>query len=755
MGTDAADVVETLPYNYSFKVHHSMCMELRKLVDRIDKVFPEIEDARPRCSTGIHSLCLLNGTTEKAKQILRHCCESSKLYLVLSGDAILSRCQRSRKDFEKSLGQIQTMVPTMLAAEISRVIDDLNGATFVLDPSDAEAGKAVRELIQQGTSASDSVDNFEMRTLQVAALKLHITSPKAILIEKRSIRKLLVSVGDNDPTKKKILKYLLYLLKKYGNLIMEEHIENSKAQESATFVSYANSSENNPPIEVGCGMGIKRSEASTDVLSSSMPPEEFKCPISMRVMYDPVVIASGQTFERMWIEKWFNDGNDTCPKTKMKLPHRVLTPNKAMKDLISKWCEKYGIPMSDPSIQEYGLLDISSTSIASLGISMNDLHLPLDISSVSLGSLDASYSLDSSRTKVADSSSLMSTWKTEDLHRFQSNECTQEAESKYLTRLSELQWDFQSKLIEDVKGYLQSSDQACHSLSSENFVEPLMRYLKDASEQRDVKAQLAGLQLLLTFASQSRSRISLLHEDAFDLLASFLESEVVKEALAVLEAVSSHSYCRSKITASGALVLIIKILDSQSKELQERAVRILLNLSSNSDICLEIINLDCTQKLVPFINDGSIARHCIVLLKKFCDAEEGRISVTETNGCIASISQLLESGSREEQEHAVSLLLTLCSQRVEYCQLVMDEGVIPSLVDISINGNEKGKASALELLRQFRNVPYENTQESVESDPETKKDAEEQQPQEKKSSSRFFRRPVFSKPGSLFTRKGR
>ena len=59
-----------------------MCMELLRLVDRISRILPEIEAARPRCSTGIQALCLLNRGMEKAKLLLQHCSESSKLYLV-------------------------------------------------------------------------------------------------------------------------------------------------------------------------------------------------------------------------------------------------------------------------------------------------------------------------------------------------------------------------------------------------------------------------------------------------------------------------------------------------------------------------------------------------------------------------------------------------------------------------------------------------------------------------------------------------
>ncbi|KAJ9172774.1 hypothetical protein P3X46_015983 [Hevea brasiliensis] len=735
-----------------------MCTELMKLVDRIGHVFPEIEAARPRCSSGIQALCLLNGTVEKAKQILRYCCESSKLYLVITGDVIVSRCQRSRNNFEQSLGQIQTMVPTMLAAEISRIIDDLNAATFMLDSSDEEAGKAVRELIQQGANVSDSVENSEIKTLQLAASRLHITSPKAILIEKRSIKKLLDKVGDNDPTKKKILKYLLYLLKKYGNLIMEEQIENPKAERAGSVVptNSSNTSVYSQSVEVESDVGIPRYEVHTDVLNRGTPPEEFKCPISMRLMYDPVVIASGQTFERMWIQKWFDDGNDTCPKTKVKLAHRSFIPNTAMKDLISKWCEKYGVTIPDPSMKAFHLLDMSSTSIASLGSSMNDLHLPLDISNMSLGSLDASYSSDSSRTRFSDGSSVTLAAKNDDGLRFQSYACINERDSDFFTRLSELNWGSQCKMVEDVKSHLQNNHQSCHSMSSENFVDPLIRFLKDACERHDARAQKAGSQLLLVFVSKNRSGLPYLHEDIFSLLVSFLDSEVTEETLAILEVLSDHPYCTTKITGSGALVPILKILDSQCKEFQEQAIKILHNLSSNSDICSQIVYLECIPKLVPFINEGRIARHCMVLLKNLCDIEEGRVAVAETNGCISSIAELLESGSREEQEQAVAVLLSLCSQRVQYCQLVMDEGVIPSLVDISINGNDKAKATALELLRQLRDIEYGNEQECFRSDAGASRD-ENQHPKEKKSSktSGFFRMNLFSKHSSHASKKKR
>ena len=61
------------------QMHSSMCLALKKLVDRVMKIFPEIEAARPGSSTAIQPL---NEALEKAKLLLQYCSESSKLYMV-------------------------------------------------------------------------------------------------------------------------------------------------------------------------------------------------------------------------------------------------------------------------------------------------------------------------------------------------------------------------------------------------------------------------------------------------------------------------------------------------------------------------------------------------------------------------------------------------------------------------------------------------------------------------------------------------
>ncbi|XVF15772.1 hypothetical protein REPUB_Repub09cG0185300 [Reevesia pubescens] len=759
MGTDAAEVAETPSYPSSFKVHHMMCTELRTLVDGIIRIFPEIEAARPRCTSGIKALCSLNGAIEKAKLLLQYCSESSKLYLAITTDAIVSRCQKSKNLLEQGLRQIQSMVPVMLAVEISQVVEDLQTAKFVPDKFEEEAGNVVRELLRGGAAASDSIEYAEMKAIQTAASRLHITSSTAILIEKRSIRKLLEKVGDTDQQKKKILKYLLYLLRKYANLIIGVQTDNTTLQNEGAFA-------NNPgtnfmhthSVDVESNMEYKQFDTQADKLSRAIPPEEFKCPISSKLMYDPVVIASGQTFERIWIQKWFDDGNDTCPKTEMKLAHLSLTPNTVMKDLISNWCTKYGITIQDPSMQSdvLHLLENSSTSIASFGSSINDIRFPVDISNISIGSLDTSYTSDGSRNKIADGLSLIPKQTSDDLCRYLSPRNASRTDLESLSGLAELDWESKCKMVEDMKTHLRCDDLACLSMSSKDFIEPLIIFLSSAHDLHDIRAQRAGFQLLLTYLSKNRSGMRYLNEDAYSLLSLFLDSEVTKEVLDIMELLSGHSSCSSKIAASGALLSILNILDSKITNFQERVIKIVRNLSSSTDVCSTLVSLECIPKFVPFLEDTTLARHCIVVLRNLCSNPEARASITQTSRCITCIAILLETGSYEDQEHALAILLALCSQRVEYCHLVMDEcEIFPVLFDVSVNGSEKGKASALELLRLLRDTNCDDDeQQNFQSDNVTSEDANNYSKDKKSRKSLFgVKFPMFSRSSAQKTKK--
>ncbi|KAE8668893.1 hypothetical protein F3Y22_tig00112281pilonHSYRG00019 [Hibiscus syriacus] len=221
-----------------------------------------------------------------------------------------------------------------------------------------------------------------------------------------------------------------------------------------------------------------------------------------------------------------------------------------------------------------------------------------------------------------------------------------------------------------------------------------------------------------------------------------------------MEVLSCQSSCRSKIAASAAIVSIINILDSKITVHREQAIKILRNLSSSTDVCSNLVRLECIPNFVQFFQDTTLARHCMVVLRNLCRNEEARASIAQTSGCFGFFIILLETSSHEDQEHVLDILLSLCSQCAEYCRLVMDESdIFAALFYVSVNGSEKGKASALELLRLLRVTNYDDKkQECLQSDHVIPEDANDYAKNKKSHKTLFgVKLPTFSK--SIATKK--
>ncbi|KAF8780729.1 hypothetical protein HU200_001336 [Digitaria exilis] len=97
----------------------------------------------------------------------------------------------------------------------------------------------------------------------------------------------------------------------------------------------------------GCGGEGRRpavvEEGEKEVVT--VPPH-FLCPISSRIMSDPVIVASGQTYDRRFIEEWFSAGNRLCPQTHQALLDTTLIPNHLVRSMILQWCteNRFNLP---------------------------------------------------------------------------------------------------------------------------------------------------------------------------------------------------------------------------------------------------------------------------------------------------------------------------------------------------------------------------------------------------------------------------
>ncbi|KAK4359582.1 hypothetical protein RND71_021811 [Anisodus tanguticus] len=131
----------------------------------------------------------------------------------------------------------------------------------------------------------------------------------------------------------------------------------------------------------------RRRRAAADV----SVPADFRCPISLDLMRDPVVVSTGQTYDLNSIAVWFESGHTTCPKTGQTLTHTDLIPNSALKNLIAMWCREQKIPFESTDF-----------NVKSNGVVTNKTALEATRMTVSflINKLKASQSIDSASRLV-------------------------------------------------------------------------------------------------------------------------------------------------------------------------------------------------------------------------------------------------------------------------------------------------------------------------------------------------------------------
>ena len=79
-------------------------------------------------------------------------------------------------------------------------------------------------------------------------------------------------------------------------------------------------------------------------------PDEFKCPISLDLMQDPVLAADGHSYDRVQIESWFRTSH-VSPNTRLRLNTLALYPNIELRNRINSWLSERSRPELPPPRQ--------------------------------------------------------------------------------------------------------------------------------------------------------------------------------------------------------------------------------------------------------------------------------------------------------------------------------------------------------------------------------------------------------------------
>ncbi|ESQ29466.1 hypothetical protein EUTSA_v10023320mg [Eutrema salsugineum] len=93
-------------------------------------------------------------------------------------------------------------------------------------------------------------------------------------------------------------------------------------------------------------------EEEDDLIIGGLNVDDLRCPISLEIMNDPVVLETGHTYDRSSIKKWFSSGNVTCPKTGKILVSTGLVDNVSVKQVIQSYCKQNSVVLTTETDQK-------------------------------------------------------------------------------------------------------------------------------------------------------------------------------------------------------------------------------------------------------------------------------------------------------------------------------------------------------------------------------------------------------------------
>lgn len=362
-------------------------------------------------------------------------------------------------------------------------------------------------------------------------------------------------------------------------------------------------------------------------------PDDFKCPISLEIMSDPVILSSGHTFDRASIQRWLDSGHRTCPITKLPLPENpVLIPNHALRSLISNYTLLSPCKLPPPASP---LEPQPQTLISTLTSKSSPFNHKLE----ALSQLTKLTKLDPAlRRQLTESGAVSAVLNCV-------NSPNSALQEKALSLLLNLSLDDDSKV----------------GLVAEGAIGRVVAILE--SESPDSRA--IGCTILTSLAVLEVNKATIgAYPNAIPALIRLLNGKgrEIKEAATALYAICSFPDNRRRAVESGAVAILVRI----GERGLERAVEVLGVLVKCKEGRDEMGKIGgCVRILVKVIKDGSKRGiQCgLLTLNSLCTYSESICEQANREGALEVCLGLMKDENEKIQRSASCLVQTLSGFR--------------------------------------------------------------------------------------------
>ncbi|PIA37248.1 hypothetical protein AQUCO_03000084v1 [Aquilegia coerulea] len=583
------------------------CNLIRR-VKLLSPLFEELKDSdKVIDQQQLIALKSLKIVLNSAKKLLQSVNEGSMLYQALQWEDFAKEFREVTEQIEKALSGIsfeKLDISEEVQEQIELVHAQFKRAKDRLDSPDIQ--------LYMDLATAQSEKDPDPAILKRLSEKLQLKTINDLKKESLALHEMVLSCG-GDPGN--ILEEMSALLKKLKDSVLMENPD-VHTSEKDNFVRHR----------------------------SPVIPDDFRCPISLELMKDPVIVSTGQTYERSCIQKWLDAGHRTCPKTQQTLVHSALTPNYVLKSLISQWCESNGVEL--PKKQ---------------GGCKN--------------------------------------WKT----GTSVSDCDRAAIDALLQKLSNGNAEEQRAAAGELRLLAKRNGDNRICIAEAGAI-PLLVELLSSSDPR---TQEHAVTALLNLSINETNKGSIVNAGAIPDIVDVLKNgsmEARENAAATLFSLSVIDENKVAIGAAGAIPALIDLLSQGSPRGKKDAATAIFNLSIYQGNKVRAVRAGIVVPLMKLLIDaaGGMVDEALAILAILASHQEGRVAIGQAEP-VPVLVEVMRTGSPRNRENAAAVLWSLCAADMQHLENAKEYGVEEALKELSENGTDRAKrkaANILELLNQ-------------------------------------------------------
>lgn len=372
---------------------------------------------------------------------------------------------------------------------------------------------------------------------------------------------------------------------------------------------------------------------------SPVIPDDFRCPISLELMKDPVIVSTGQTYERSCIQKWLDAGHKTCPKTQQTLSHTALTPNFVLKSLIALWCENNGVELPKHE-------GACRNKKVGSGVSDSDR-----IAIVALLEKLANGNLEQQRAAAG--------------------------ELRLLAKRN-------------------ADNRVC---IAEAGAIPLLVELLSSTDPR---TQEHAVTAILNLSINDSNKGTIVNAGAIPDIVDVLKNgsmEARENAAATLFSLSVIDENKVAIGAAGAIPALIDLLREGTPRGKKDAATAIFNLSIYQGNKARAVRAGIVPPLMQLLKDagGGMVDEALAILAILASHQEGKVAIGKSEP-IPVLIEVIMTGSPRNRENAAAILWSLCAGDSQQLKLAKECGAEEALKELSDSGTDRAKRKAVSLL---------------------------------------------------------